>query len=136
MSDTLGLRNVNMMSKEMYAGISDEDIKRDELYAISGSGFGFPSDRYDDLELGASGTLYTAPANGYFYLNKTVGGDWYYVEISVVKDGKTLFYIFADAYRTSPGSIIIPVKKGDVVCVEYNATGVTNHFRFIYAEGE
>lgn len=100
------------------------------------SGLGMPSDKYIDLELGSSGTTYTAPANGWFYLNKVVGGDWYYAELSVVKDGKTLFYIFADAYRTSPASIMIPVKKGDTVVVKYNATGATNHFRFIYAEGE
>jgi hypothetical protein len=131
---TLGLKNVNLLSKEQYDTIAEPAT--DELYAISGSGFGFPSSKYVDLTLGASGSTYTAPANGYFYLNKVVGSDWYYAELSVVKDGKTLFYIFADGYRTSPASIMIPVKKGDMVVATYNATGATNHFRFIYAEGE
>jgi hypothetical protein len=62
--------------------------------------------------------------------------NYYFAELSIVKDGKTLFYIFADAYRTSACSVIIPVKKGDNVKAVYNATGATNYFRFIYAEGE
>jgi hypothetical protein len=100
------------------------------------SSYAMPSNKYIDLTLGASGTTYTAPANGWFYLSKTAGSDWYFAELSVVKDGQTLFYIYADAYRTSACSVIIPVKKGDNVKAVYNATGTTNYFRFIYAEGE
>jgi hypothetical protein len=113
--------------------LTDIAKKTDSVQAASAS---MPSDRYIDLTLGASGSTYTAPANGWFYLSKVVGGDWYYVELDVVKDGETLFAIFADAYRTSPGTIIIPVKKGDTVVARYNATGATSRFRFIYAEGE
>lgn len=121
-----------MLSKDMYSGLSE--IATDELYAISGSGFGFPSDRYDDLELGASGTEYTAPANGYYAINKTTSASNQYVTIgNATKNYNNGFNINASG---STGFILFPVQKGDVVVVTYTAAGTTGIFRFIYAEGE
>lgn len=105
------------------------------LVEVGGS-LGMPSNKYVNLTLGASGDSYTAPANGWFYLSKVAGSDWYFAQLSIVKDGATLFYVFVDAYRTSPCTVIIPVKKGDNVVATYNATGVTQCFRFIYAVGD
>lgn len=90
-----------------------------------------PSNTYTDLTLGASGSTYTAPADGYFFLNKVAGGDWYYIDIA--KTGS--HDIFDSDYRTSPLTILFPVKKNDIVTITYNATGTTNAFRFIYAVG-
>ena len=132
MNETLGLKNINMMSKELYGGLSD--VATDELYAISGSGFGFPSDRYDDLELGASATRYTAPANGWFYISMTTAAaNQYFAFENMTKNYQM---------QTKPSAsgstcrFIFPVQKNDVVKVNYTATGTTNYFRFIYAEGE
>lgn len=132
MSETLGLKNINMLSKEQYSGISD--IAKDELYAISGSGFGFPSDRYDDLELGASGTEYVAPANGWFFLAKVVGTANGYVAMQ----NKTSHLGIQQSHATATHWIRanIEAQKGDIVNIEYNVTGATQAFRFIYAEGE
>lgn len=96
-----------------------------------------PSDTFIDLTLGASGTTYTAPADGYFYLNKTAGSDWYYIQFTVRKTGDNLllYRLFDSDYRTSPLCIVAPVKKDTVITIDYNATGTTNHFRFIYAQG-
>ena len=91
-----------------------------------------PSNKSIDLTLGASGTEYTAPANGYFYINKVAGSDWYYVRM---RNAISNIDLFVDAYRTTPLTSIIPAKKGEIVYVYYNATGTTNSFRFIYAEG-
>ena len=102
-----------------------------------------PSNRYIDLTLGASGQTYTAPANGWFAIAKVAGADFYYTDIVVLKDpnggtdqNNSKFGTFSEAYRSSPCESMAQVKKGDVVIVNYNATGVTNYFRFIYAEGE
>ena len=95
-----------------------------------------PSGTYVDLTLGASGATYTAPADGYYYLNKVPGNDWYYIN-GTVKDtnDNTLYSMWSSDYRTSPLSIFLPVKKGNKITITYNATGTTNYFRFIYANG-
>lgn len=90
-----------------------------------------PSNSYIDLTLGASGSNYTAPADGYFFLNKVAGSDWYYIRIA--KEGS--YDIYDSDYRTTPLTILFPAKKNDIITVAYNATGTTNAFRFIYAQG-
>lgn len=91
-----------------------------------------PSDKYIDLTLGASGTTYTAPADGYYFINKVAGSDWYYTQII---NQSVNMSIFSSEYRTSPCTCIMPAKKGDTVQVNYNASGTLNAFRFIYAIG-
>lgn len=97
------------------------------------SGWSMPSSRYIDLTLGASGSTYTAPANGYLFLSKDAGSDWYYCNI--VNTSMNLG-CFQSEYRTSPNTCCMPAKKGDIIRVDYNATGATRYFKFIYAEGE
>lgn len=129
MSETLGLKNVNLLTKEQYNGITEPAT--DELYAISGSGFGFPSKRYKDLTLGVTGTQYTAPANGWVYLAKSATATGQYIQINQWQYAVT---------SLSPGSggslrFLAPVSKG-TFNVSYSAGGSTTAFRFIYAEGE
>lgn len=95
-----------------------------------------PSDTYDDLTLGASGSTYIAPADGWFYLAKIAGSDFAFTNIILmINSTDSLFGDFADAYRTSFCTSRVEVKKGDVVKIDYNATGATIDFRFIYAQG-
>src|SRR5574344_14504 len=49
------------------------------------SRMGMPSNSYIDLTLGASGSTYTAPANGWIYWAKVAGGDWFYINARVLK---------------------------------------------------
>lgn len=129
---TLGLKNVNLLTKEQYDGIAEP--ASDELYAVSGSGFGFPSSNYEDLKLGASGTEYTAPANGYFYISKVTGNTNQYIEINNITKGYgTILPCYNSGVNLRDK---LQVQKGDVVAVWYTASGATNYFRFIYAEGE
>ena len=119
-------------------GKADKDLLNiTDSGTSTGASWAMPSDTYDNLTLGASGTEYTAPADGYFYLNKVAGSDWYYIQLTVRKtdDNLLLYRLFDADYRTSPLCIVAPVKKGSVVKIDYNATGTTNHFRFIYAVG-
>lgn len=96
-------------------------------------GFAMPSNKYDVLELGASASKYTAPANGWFYIQKKAG----------VADAYVSFYVWGKAITLSKHSpsvdsgctVLLPVEKGDEVSVTYSATGNTNVFRFFYAAG-
>src|SRR5574344_1003032 len=46
-----------------------------------------PSSSYIDLTLGASGSIYTAPADGWIDWAKVVGSDWFYINARVLKKG-------------------------------------------------
>jgi len=92
-----------------------------------------PSDVYDDLTLGVSGTTYTAPADGWYYLNKVAGTNGTWVNLI-----NTNTNVISGRVATSSADTYfetVAAKKGDVIRIDYNATGTTNYFRFIYAVG-
>lgn len=124
------LKNVNLMSQGTFESIEQVD---DELYAVSASGIGFPSSRYEDLTLGASGTTYTAPANGWFTINKH--GTSGQIAAFDNRDAGDVTWIACLSIETDC-RISCPAKKGDNVVLWYTASGTTNFFRFVYAEGE
>ena len=94
------------------------------------SGWSMPSSRYIDLSLAASGSTYTAPANGWFswYCHQNNNG-----YIFVQSSASLLPNRVANSSNDVAG--FIPVRKGDIVYVEYNNLGF-NRLRFIFAEGE
>lgn len=98
------------------------------------SGCAMPSSKYLDLALGASGTNYTAPANGWFYcLGKSTSNDSGYGTIEL-NDG--LIMQGVDIARINGSfKLYMPVRKGDVVTLRYGECTL-NLVRFIYAEGE
>ena len=98
------------------------------------SGLGMPSSRYIDLELGASGSAYTAPANGWLFLDK-VAESGNYIQFLVRSNNNLLYYKYAYASRNQPIQLLMPIKKGKICEVYYTASGKTNKYRFIYAEG-
>lgn len=125
------LKNINLMSQGTFESIEQAD---DELYAVSASGIGFPSSRYEDLTLGASDTQYTAPANGWFVLSKSTAAT---NQVLSIRNDTTGFSV--NSYCPASGQVMrlhLPCKKNDVIAVGYTASGATNFFRFIYAEGE
>lgn len=102
------------------------------------SGLGMPSNKYIDLTLGASGTTYTAPANGYYWIEKSSSANNQYVDC-IVKDSNNTYKFTVSIYYDSAGTtqrILVPVLKNDKLTVSYTAGRATNYFRFIYAEGE
>lgn len=100
---------------------------------ILGSGLGMPSETYDTLTLGTSGTTYTAPANGYYYVD-TISYDGNPAFFVLINNTKS-FTVQNQVY-SSYGSIILlmPVTKNDSIEIQYGNIGTTA-FRFIYAEG-
>lgn len=89
-----------------------------------------PSGVYDDLTLGASGTTYTAPADGYVLFTRTATavGDYVTVLSTVGID--------SSSSTTNPYGlrVFLPVRKGESFSVGYYG-GNNRMFRFIYAVG-
>lgn len=98
------------------------------------SGLGMPSGKYVNLTLGASGTTYTAPANGYYSMAKKATQSAQY--LSMENSACGIGWGLASHSANQSLQNYIPAKKGDVVQVNYNAGGETTYFRFVYAEGE
>lgn len=102
-----------------------------------------PSNRYIDLTLSENGATYTAPANGWFVLNKQHGANTN-TEIITMENfcGGSSQWIDGLIKRSSlnlsgvSDGIFIPAKKGDVVQILYTYSGQTTAFRFYYAEGQ
>lgn len=95
------------------------------------------SDRYDDLELKASGSTYTAPANGWFWIQKLSSSTGQYLT-PVIKDSNGNIKYTLTSQPTAAGydaEILAPVSKGDVISIGYSVGGATKSFRFIYAKG-
>lgn len=93
-----------------------------------------PSGKYIDLTLGASGTIYTAPANGWFVLHKDANGVNQYVYMYTI--GIDVGTCFNVSSATDIPSYFLPVKAGDTVQIDYTLGGATRQFRFVYAEGD
>lgn len=91
-----------------------------------------PSDVFDDLTLGATGSRYTAPANGYFTLAKWASSG----QIVVIESVSNGCRSFACTSISECPSATLPVKKGDSVAIYYSASGNVLYFRFVYAKGE
>lgn len=96
---------------------------------------GMLSGKYINLTLGASGTNYTAPANGYVTFCKTPTAVNQYLSVATVSPLPTIANVDRASYVTDL-YIYLPVKKGAVFSIYYTAQGATKFFRFIYAEGE
>ena len=97
------------------------------------SGMGMPSDKYVDLTLGASDSLYTAPANGWLAFAKTANAAGQYITLANITNSLVIAFN-AHASNNIPNTFI-PCAKGDTIRVGYNLNGATQLFRFIYAVG-
>ena len=100
------------------------------------SGLGMPSSRYIDLTLGASGSTYTAPANGTVLAIKRasdVGQN-----LGLKRVSSNIFFDFAwSSVAKSNLFVNMDVVKGEVFGVSYTASGTeVQTLRFYYAEGE
>jgi hypothetical protein len=96
-----------------------------------------PSGKYINLTLGASGTKYTAPANGWFYFRGKASAANSYVALYYI-DSSLLAGKGLGEGTAGLANISIPVVKGQQVSATYaniNTSGDT-FIRFIYAEGE
>lgn len=96
------------------------------------STWAMPSNKYINLTLGASGTTYTAPANGYFCHIGTFGTTAGYV---LLDNTNTKLITQSYGGNNVNSHVYLPAKKGDVVKATYNNTK-SGAIYFVYAEGE
>lgn len=98
------------------------------------SGLGMPSSKYIDLTLGASGSTYTAPANGYFYIGKSHSSSGGIIDMQNItsKVRLQISNVVANDYML----LYLPARKNDIIRINYKANGTLNGFMFIFAEGE
>lgn len=96
--------------------------------------YSLPSDKYIDLTLGASGTAYTAPADGWFFLSKQTSGSNQYVGMTN-NSSSMIGFECREIGKDATARGFTPCIKGDSVAVYFSAGGTTNYFRFIYAAG-
>lgn len=96
---------------------------------IVGAGLGMPSSTYTDLTIGADGTQYTAPANGYVNFACLAGT---MLQLYNLTAG-SLFSSVQVANSSALG-IWLPVKKGDIFSI-YSIVTTPLRLRFHYAEG-
>ena len=126
------LSNLSQTGQAVIDGKADTDLSNaTDNGKILMSSMGMPSETYIDLTLGASGSTYTAPANGWFTLSKKTNGTNQHIFIKGSLIGSEL-----KAPNSGSGlTVFLPVQKGDSVRVGYTAGGNTGYFRFIYAVG-
>ena len=106
----------------------------EETKVDKNSSWGFPSNRYIDLELGASGSTYTAPANGYVFIGKLSTATGQNVNIYSINP-VTQASICWSTNKDQALNAGISVKKGQKFICRYSAGGILLEFRFVYAEG-
>ena len=109
--------------------LSDNTIKMDNSISSQVAHMAMPSDKYIDLTLGASGTNYTAPADGWIQLDgsSTTMGD--FLEIS-----STINFTFQSATAQQYCRAFFPVAKNTNYKIYYNGFTVKS-FKFVYAIG-
>lgn len=88
-----------------------------------------PSNRYVDLTLGASGATYTAPADGWYCIQKKATGNQYVLLKSREMD------LGINLGTNDTCYLHLPCRKNDNVKIFYTANGTTERFRFVYAVG-
>lgn len=96
------------------------------------AGLGMPSSVYDDLTLAASGTQYTAPANGYYVLYISAINPAGYIHMENLSSS-----FKCETRSTINGTGVwafCPAKKSEKVSVNYDVLGTVS-FKFHYAEG-
>ncbi len=118
-----------------FSNIKNEGKKVSASFAMS-------SDKYVVLDWGASGSTYTAPANGYINAQHGVSGTTGNFSLQLNANEKMLDKKWAYLPSTTSSSVLcttIPVKKGDTVSLIYqypsNSTITTKLIRFFYAVG-
>ena len=97
---------------------------------INSNMLGVPSNRYIDI----SGTTYTAPANGWVTVrangNNLTGNKFCIIE----NQTNGLWIRETVTANGTPLSILMPVKKGDIVNLTQTNINELIYFRFYYAE--
>lgn len=96
-----------------------------------------PSDIYVALTLGASGTQYTAPADGWVYLRGKASAVGQYVVIVKPNNPPLEASVMWSVATNTDMYVNAPVRKGEIYRINYTmgGTSTVNYLRFYYAQG-
>ena len=92
-----------------------------------------PGNKYEDVTVGASGTTYTAPANGYFCSQGNFSDGNCYIEL--LNNTKRNIGTIAKAGNDWTYAVFVPCQKGDQAAIFYNRID-NPKLTFLYAEGD
>lgn len=131
---TLSIGEVTTLNPDQQATVTNVGTDTDQVWDIAipagkdgkNASSMVPSNNYIDLTLGASGSIYTAPANGYV----TIAGDNGVATYLGARgdDGSDIV-----ANWSAQSANFIPVRKGQSFGVAYSGSVIL--FRFTYAQG-
>lgn len=117
----------------------------EETKVDKNSSWGFPSNRYIDLELGASGSTYTAPANGYINCGVDSSTSNGFIAIWKLTDNPTsewmsdrhqqIYGVQTKIDNAQGNMLILPIEKNKKFGIGYSNVARAWQFRFFYAEG-
>ena len=134
---TDAIENTAGLNTELFNGKLDIDCNNTSATGKDFmSSMGMPSSRYIELTMGASGTQYTAPANGWFSCTGEINSSNGFISLK----NENIFLRIRN-YVVNSGtdvSTFIPAKKGDVISIEWSNFVMNQSymkFVFIYAEG-
>lgn len=137
------IRHLWVGTEEEYATLFEADhIDQNTIYIMKDTGQiligktevacnAFPSNASETLADPRSEDSFTAPANGWFILQKFAGIDGAKLILWNNSSGFTSEILIPDAAEY--GVVSCPALKGESVTVGYNATGQTVSFKFIKA---
>lgn len=140
MNGTVSVGSSSNIARADHVHPADTSRANTDLGNLSSTGkaaianYAMPSSTYSDLTLGASGSTYQAPLNGYLQLSKTSGASGERVKLYNSTTLKA-----TSSWSSATGQILdvfIPVRAWETITYVYTASGTTVGFRFIYAQGE
>ena len=103
------------------------------------SGLGMPSNRYETLTVGASGSTYTAPANGWFTFTTNNGTAFLIKGASASDTGNNQYILprYGSVINASGtrAAVMLPILMGEICKVSYNGSPSHKVLGFFYASG-
>ena len=123
--------------EEKLADKADVDLANvNDTGYIKMAGAGMPSNTYIDLTLGASGTQYIAPANGWYNLRNNAGSTNNPLALVNISGSGICVMSNTGVTGFAGNEIFLPCKKGDLIEAYYiTPSGSITSMRFIYAQG-
>ena len=127
------VQNANLIN----AGRLAEQLN-DKINFQQAAAAGMPSNYYVELSLGASGTTYTSPANGWVTVGARSNGSNAYINTMGSSAPLISSYEIRGYQAGTYMSLVFPVVKGEVFKINYNnfQSDPETIFRFVYAQGE
>lgn len=110
-------------------GKADVDLTNvNDSGTSKGAGWAMPSGTLIDLTLGASGTTYIAPANGWFTIRVVLSNGF----LSFNNNSNSAGFV---SQHSGGNALTIPMLKGQELAIEYSNLTSIVAFKFIYAQG-